>query len=274
MENSLDATVSSFIEYQNQFSSIIEKLKEGRQNGRFADWKGVITVNGPVIYQPEILFMGINPGPGLYNETNYRNNDNKVPFRILTGDSNLYRDESAYPLSRLVYRSDGKTIALDWFTKSNYCEGSSWYELKIKRGNGFVENMLKIICKVAFGLGKGEFVKGEKPEWYDTFGKDIMFMNVCPLATDNLNQLSRLKKELGINEWKDIVKPVRTLVRDNIKPKIIVFAGISAYNNFMWEDKGDQIFDIPVVIIDRKRGYNSEANLSKIASEIVERISQ
>ena len=42
----------------------------------------------------------------------------------------------------------------------------------------------------------------------------------------------------------------------------------------MWEDKGDQIFDIPVVIIDRKRGYNSEANLSKIASEIVERISQ
>ena len=206
MENSLDATVSSFIEYQNQFSSIIEKLKEGHQNGRFADWKGVITVNGPVIYQPEILFMGINPGPGLYNETNYRNNDNKVPFRILTGDSNLYRDESAYPLSKLVYRSDGKTIALDWFTKSNYCEGSSWYELKIKRGNGFVENMLKIICKVAFGLGKGEFVKGEKPEWYDTFGKEIMFMNVCPLATDNLNQLSRLKKELGINEWKDIVK--------------------------------------------------------------------
>lgn len=50
MENSLDATVSSFIEYQNQFSSIIEKLKEGHQNGRFADWKGVITVNGPVIY--------------------------------------------------------------------------------------------------------------------------------------------------------------------------------------------------------------------------------
>ena len=46
MENSLDATVSSFIEYQNQFSSIIEKLKEGHQNGRFADWKGVITVNG------------------------------------------------------------------------------------------------------------------------------------------------------------------------------------------------------------------------------------
>jgi hypothetical protein len=117
-------------------------------------------------------------------------------------------------------------------------------------------------------------VKGEKPEWYDTFGKEIMFMNVFPLATDNLNQLSRLKKELGINEWKDIVKPVRTLVRDNIKPKIIVFAGLSAYNNFMWEDKGDQIFDIPVVIIDRKRGYNSEANLSKIASEIVERISQ
>lgn len=28
-------------------------------------------------------------------------------------------------------------------------------------------------------------------------GKEIMFMNVCPLATDNLNQLSRLKKELG-----------------------------------------------------------------------------
>ena len=42
MENSFDATVSSFIEYQNQFSSIIEKLKEGHQNGRFADWKGLL----------------------------------------------------------------------------------------------------------------------------------------------------------------------------------------------------------------------------------------
>lgn len=110
--------------------------------------KGVITVNGPVIYQPEILFMGINPGPGLYNETNYRNNDNKVPFRILTGDSNLYRDESAYPLSRLVYRSDGKTIALDWFTKSNYCEGSSWYELKIKRGMVSLKICLKSFARL------------------------------------------------------------------------------------------------------------------------------
>lgn len=270
MELEENAVIGNFVEYQNKFFSIIEKLKEGTRDGRFKDWKGFITINGPVVFKPELLFVGINPGPGLYNETNCNDNGNRVPFRILNDERSCYREESAFPLRKPIYRSDGKTIALDWFIKNNYRDESAWYELKTKPGNRFVENMIKIICKVAKGLGKGEFKRGMKPEWYDTFGKQIMFLNVCPLATDNLAQLNQLKKELGIDEWKDIVMPIRSLVKDRIKPKAIVFAGVGAYNNFMWEDKGNKIFDIPVILIDRKRGYHSDKNLSNLASEIVE----
>jgi hypothetical protein len=270
MKKEESAIISHFILYQNSFFSIIEKLKDGYQNGRFKDWKGFITINGPVVFQPEILFVGINPGPGLYNEINCNDNGNRVPFRILNGVGSYYRDESVFPLRKPIYRSDGKTIALDWFIKSNYRDESAWYGLKTKPGNNFVGNMIKIICKVAYGLGKGELKKGVKPEWYDTFGKQIMFLNVCPFATNNLAQLNLLKKELGVDEWKDIVMPIRVLVKEFVKPKVIVFAGVAAYNYFMWEDKGNKIFDIPVIVIDRKRGYNSEENLSGIASEIVE----
>lgn len=42
MENSLDATVSSFIEYQNQFSSIIEKLKDGIRTVDLQIGKGLL----------------------------------------------------------------------------------------------------------------------------------------------------------------------------------------------------------------------------------------
>lgn len=258
-----------FIDYQNGYSSIVEKLKNGHREGKYKEWKGFITINGPILFQPEILFIGINPGAGLFCETNYKNGGNKIPFRILNEEGSCYYSEENYSLAEPIYRADGKTIALDWFTRGNYRNGSSWYDLKTKHGNRFVENMIKIICNVANGLGKGEFNKGTKPEWYETFGKQIMFLNICPLATDNEQQLRHLKKDLNVNEWEDIVKPIRILVRDSIKPKVIVFAGVSAYNSFMWEDKGNTIFDTPVILIDRKRGYNAEKNLSNIANEIV-----
>lgn len=272
IETKMNETINSFIEYQNKFGPIIAKLKEGRSNDRFSDWKGFITVSGPIVYQPEILFIGINPGPGLYNQINHKSNEMRVPFRILTGSGNEYSDEHEYPLSKLIYRSDGKTIALDWFIRDNYEEGTSWYEMKTKKRNGFIENMIKIICNVAGGLRKGDFTKGEKPAWYDTFGKEIMFMNVSPFATDNLSQLQRLQRELKVDEWNDIVKPLRVLIRDSIKPKVIVFVGVSAYRTFMWKYKGDKVFDIPVVVIDRKRGYNSETNLANVAAEIVDKL--
>lgn len=49
IETKMNETISRFIEYQNKFGPIIAKLKEGRSNGRFSDWKGFITVSGPIV---------------------------------------------------------------------------------------------------------------------------------------------------------------------------------------------------------------------------------
>lgn len=55
MELEENAVIGNFVEYQNKFFSIIEKLKEGTRDGRFKDWKGFITINGPVVFKPELL---------------------------------------------------------------------------------------------------------------------------------------------------------------------------------------------------------------------------
>ena len=50
-----------FIAYQNQFKEIVDQLKQNCSS----DWKGFITINGPVQKRPQLLFIGIHPGPGL-----------------------------------------------------------------------------------------------------------------------------------------------------------------------------------------------------------------
>ena len=88
--------IKEFITYQDSYIKIVEELISGYNKKRYKEWKGFITLDGPVVEQPDILFIGINPGSGLYEETNYGvpNNAKKIPFRIfrtqhMTKDVNI-----------------------------------------------------------------------------------------------------------------------------------------------------------------------------------------
>lgn len=265
MEN--EKTIGEFIEYQNHFKDIIAILKEGYLHGMYKEWKGFIPVNGPVLFNPDILFIGINPGQGLFIEANWESTDNKkiVPFRILTGDDNCYSKEYFFP-NKIKYRTDEKTIELDWFIDGNF-KKNHWWDLNVKEHNNFVRYMINILCKVAEMRTGEKFQKGKCPDWYNDFGKKIMFMNISPFATTDLSELNKLNKDLQIDEWNDYIKPLRILVRDNIKPKVIVFAGNTASKKFMRGD-GEQLFGIPKITIERKRGWHADKNLSIIACQI------
>ena len=157
----MENVIEKFIDYQDSYKEVIEELISDKKYHK--DWKGFITLNGPIVEQPDILFIGINPGPGLYNVVK-----NKMPFKILKGgklDESFFSENvetikfiDAHP------RKDG-TIALDCFTAGNYKDGK-WYNGNYKPRNKFAWNIVTIIHEVAECLKYGKFKECEKPEWY------------------------------------------------------------------------------------------------------------
>ncbi|MFI3240826.1 MAG: hypothetical protein R3Y22_09650 [Bacteroidales bacterium] len=250
-----------FYEYEKSFDKIIEKLIT--LNNPL--WRGFITVNSPIVENPDILFIGINPGDGLFKE------QGKVAFRTTQLYSELFPfDRDDYSVENLKFRDDGQ-IELDYFTDGNYTDGV-WYNCRCK--NQYVSNMLKIISKVAEYKTGEHFIKGVKPKWYDRLGKSVMVMNINPIVTKDVADLKTLMKAINVDNWQDIILPLRILVRDTIKPKTIVFMGVSAYCDFIrdGERKVDRIFGIPHITVNRSYGWGSTAYLESIAKNIVDNI--
>ena len=111
------------------------------------------------------MFIGINPGQRLYNDTK---NENKIPFRICKGgklDNDFFSLNAETIKFRDAHLRDDKTdIALDWFTAGNYKDGK-WYDGKYKSRNKFAWNIVTIIYKVAELIEFGKF-EYKEPEWY------------------------------------------------------------------------------------------------------------
>lgn len=273
-----------FIAYQDSFREIIEELINGynAKPRRYNDWKGFITLIGPVVENPEILFIGINPGEGLYYETNPNKilkKDHKMPFRML--ENNKYKNTFLFnekiKFREPHYRKDNKTIIeLDCFIDENYREGH-WYDEKLK--NTFPLNMVRIIYNVAKQKYGEKFEKGKKPKWYDDkFGKSIMHLNIYPIATKSTSELRKIIKNLKKSEIdveQQSIAAIKNFVINALKPKVIVFAGKGAYYEFMGDNKkwkgkviSNNINDIPIVAFSRKGAWEIEKIAKKISQVI------
>lgn len=250
-----------FYEYEKSFDKIIERLIA--LNNPL--WRGFITINSPIKENPDILFIGINPGDGLSKE------QGRVAFRTTQMYSdNFPFDRDGLSVENLKCRADG-SIELDLFTDGNYDDGI-WYNCRCK--NSYIRNLLKIISKVAeYNTGE-HFSKGIKPKWYDRLGKRIMVLNINPIVTKDVADLKTLMKAINVDNWQEIIHPLRILVRDSIKPKTIVFMGIEAYNDFIRNNERESgtIFGIPYITVNRGYGWGSTAYLESIAKKIADNL--
>ncbi|HZL08351.1 MAG TPA: hypothetical protein VFC65_00020 [Prolixibacteraceae bacterium] len=263
-------------------------------------YKGIITLQSPLVFKPEILFIGINSGPGAYNELNQNNSsNNKTPLRMIGKDKMCFNE-------------------LNWFQYGNAMGGINergnwekfhWYQRNKKINNPFTRNMIDILYEIARLKFSEEYKKNnydnnKLPFWYEDFGKSIMCTNLYPIATTDVTDLNKIhstlahEKELQkfweesrgndkhINEWvirKYFLKRVDELIH-LVQPKVIVFMGISAFNDFMGryrrhgKDKGPIQTDIltlgdnkiPIIGFKRAWGWNSRSRISKIAAKINE----
>lgn len=240
---------------EEDYSIIIDYLEERR----YEEYKGFQTFNSAIVPNPEILFIGINPGPGAYNEANR----GKHPDII-------------YP-NRLA----GSLEELDWYKSGNargYFIGKKfnsveWYRRDVKKvNNSFVRNMINLLYETAGRLSSDWIMEPDSsklPPWSDGWGKRIMFMNLYPMATESTKGLytilNRMTKENrlescweGIDGRLDNWKIRRFFIRhvyqtlQLLKPKCIVCLGMSAYNDFMFRSEKKQLVKDEKTIGDTK----------------------
>lgn len=273
---------NEYLKIESKLLPIKDFLEENKNNSKYhSKYKGFITQLSPVIYQPDILFIGINPGQGAFIE-NCNNGIKEPPVIMLNPNKNIELD----------WFKDGNARA----NKKNW-KAFKWYERDKSINNIFVANLIDLLYFIAeekYGVSKTE--KNQRPNWYEDFGKKIMFTNLYPIATKNttdlmsiLNSLSRenelkqywldaLKNEKKINNWivrKYFIKRIYEIV-NLTSPKIIVCLGMTSYNDFTFSSSRKKIkinterknVNCPII------GFSRKGNWSNLIPEIAKEINK
>lgn len=264
---------------EKKLYTILDFLEQNKENVKYKDlYKGFITLQSPLIFNPDILFIGINPGQGAFKE-----NGSKTPIRIFNPEIE---------------------IKLDWYkngnarcekNKNEWIKAYEWYQKDKGINNIFIVNMLQILYKVAeLQYPDKELEKNKIPFWYESLGQNIMFTNLYPIATKNIKDLRTVFENLTEDEslnslfgqsksksvWytqRYFIQRIEELVQ-LVQPKAIVCVGTHAFNDFTFthERRKSKVFKT------EKKGYptigfsrlgNWSGLIPEIAKEIVASIS-
>lgn len=284
--------LEKYREIESKIIPIKDLLESKKDIDRYKGlYKGIITVQSPLRFQPEILFIGINAGDGAFNILDPSKNE--TPLRML-GENEMCFTE------------------LNWYEKGNSRGGTNdkkewvkyeWYQRNQKINNRFPKNMIDLLYETAklkfpdqYNLEKYDHNK--EPFWTKTFGKSVMCTNIYPIATTNISDLSKIHDSLAqeedlqklweesrsndkpINIWtvrKYFIRLLDELIR-LVQPKIIVCMGTTAFNDFTYQsDKGNKIYftnkkigykNIPVIGFSRRGQWSSL--IPEIAKQIIE----
>lgn len=258
---------------EKELYPIKDFLEENRHSDKYkALYKGFITIQSPLIFKPDILFLGINPGEGAFIE----NRNNKIeasPIRVFDSEINIELD----------WYKDGNARG---YSKNKKWHSHKWYETKERINNRFVVNMIDVLYKVALLKFPDNISENnEEPFWHKGFGQNIMFTNLYPVATKDTNGLNSIfryfAKEPKIFSHFGFTKPVkkwdiqRNFIRKIeetvklVEPKVIVCIGTQAFNDFTFTTtkKNKKVFkgnkgDFPVI------GFSRSGNWSNLTSDI------
>lgn len=245
--------IEELVKIENKYLPIIHILESNSPYKKL--YKGAITIQSKININPDILFLGINPGEGPFRELYPKN-----------GDDNAKK----FPKRILDYPDTSKNLNLDWLKKGNargeFIEekwhGYDWFETTEKINNSFPSRMINILFSYTEKLYEDK--KYQKKDLVDIIENDIhnriIYTNIYPIATKSIKELkeifSLLSKEKNIAELigtKEKVTPtiVKNFFRQRmidsinaINPKIIVLLGHSAYRDLtlLKDYKGKKIF--------------------------------
>lgn len=256
----------TFFELQSQYKQFIDVLMEKQELYRTKyDFRGIEASPSPLIYQPNILFLGYNPAGGR----DWRQLKENLPLT-----PHLKEEEIM-------------------FFRKNTARRGEWFELNKPMNNPFpckIVNLLYELASLIYPEQSNEKGTNKEPHWAHNREMSMMYLNLYPIATTNGNALISLCKKLcrenGIpadcqkSEWevrRYMVRIMHQMVK-LLDPKVVVCMGAQTFHDYTYTSrKNHSIHDIltsenyPNVIGFSRRGA-WDGNISHIAKEIYQRI--
>lgn len=283
--------LQEYREIEKRISDVVNFLEANKNEKAYKPYyKGICTLQSPLIHKPDILFIGINNGDGAYKEA--KNNKQPIPVQTLLNDTkqfeeiNWFKEGNAYGRFR-------KSPKEEWVSYN-------WYQRDKKVNNKFPKNMIDLlfeIAKLKYPKANHHHDNKSVPFWHKDFGENLMYTNLYPVSTTNCNDLKKIHKALSkeadlkylwetskndkkcISEWivrKYFINSIHKLIK-LVEPKVIVCMGMSALNDFTYAShKNKQIVQtertfgenkIPIVGFSREFAWNKR--IPEIAKAIV-----
>jgi hypothetical protein len=226
--------VEKIINIEAKYYPLIEVLEEKQEQNsyRYRElYKGIISIQSKISFQPEILFIGINPGEGAFLEKNHKSgNTFYFPKELLTKNTSL---------------------ELNWF-KDNNARYGKWFDENAKTKNSFPKQMIDILLNFSEKkLGKRIDLKNEYERnlFINEIANKIVYTNICPIATKSTKELKIIYKKLAEentlkNHWNGTVQNFfRQRAIDlilELQPKLIVCVGNSAYKELFLKNTSNK----------------------------------
>ena len=215
--------------YYPWLNMLQDSVNESGKSIEFNTYKGFQTLQGRLVMNPLVLFIGLNPGPGRFNEKE------QVPELLKGPRSNLF----CYKRNSL--RKDNGL----WFdTTKNY-----------QKRNTYVRKFVKLMDSLADELGLKDLekcgMKGSDKvpngwQWSEWIQDMVMCTNLFPFCTTNESDLKKLLRDMtdspnapdhrykGKNLWEFenavFVKPLKQLIQ-LVEPRVVVCLSKKVFHN-------------------------------------------
>lgn len=211
----------------------------------YPEYLGWFDLGSPIFEHPDILFVGINPGPGRFRLWNY--NKPKNAYTIPVDFPTPWRSE------------------LQW-TKIGVAKEGRWHDETSKQKNLFPKTM----CELLVRIYRPDYPNLTREEMTSIFNDCIMCTNLFPMVTKDKKRLDMLINRYSSHNHKDITMLCRSNIMrliDLVSPKIVVLLGKTLEPNLKPSllQKG-----IHYTIVDRTRGWHSKERITEKAKEIRE----
>lgn len=236
-------------------TQILEDIKKNWS--KYPDYLGSAVLNSPIFEEPDILFIGINPGPGRFIQWN--------------GDNWNQKKNQFIDPSKMILPPDSKNLwrsQLQWLKSDNARNNGEWWDFSKNKKNYYPYYM----CELLVRIYRHDFPNTTRKELTDIFESRIMDTNLFPMSTFTTRELDRLisnyAKANNINIKTICLKQTVDLVK-LVKPRSIVLLGNTVYDVISKELDN---LKIPYYCINRKVGWHAKENILKMANDIYKMI--